>query len=145
MKVGLGEHTQDPENVPKFLKLLLATIALYHLVNQTCKLSILFQYKRVFHTPAMQRSVLVFLIWMSLYSLACLFTTVFTCVPLAKYWDDSAPGGCLNRTALQYCFAGLNIIHDFILLIMPLPFLKSLKIDRRSKIVLIGVFACGGL
>lgn len=66
-------------------------------------------------------------------------------MPVAKYWDDSIPGMCINRSNLHYALAGFNIVNDIALLAAPVPYLKGLQIPRRAKIVLMAVFACGGL
>lgn len=82
---------------------------------------------------------------MILYGLFCNLSSLITCWPIAKYWNDAIPGGCLDRSLLHYVLAGFNILNDIMLLASPLPFLKSLQIARRAKLVLIAVFACGGL
>lgn len=33
------------------------------------------------------------------------------CVPIAKYWDPSVPGTCINITAFFYC----KLMHDYTL------------------------------
>lgn len=71
--------------------------------------------------------------------------TVFTCYPVAKYWDDSIPGKCLDNRALRYAFAGINIVNDIALLVAPMPFLRTLQIERRIKFALMGVFAVGAV
>jgi hypothetical protein len=41
--------------------------------------------------------------------------------------------------------AGINIITDFALIILPIPVIRSLNLGRRQKIALISIFAVGGL
>jgi hypothetical protein len=71
--------------------------------------------------------------------------TVFTCYPVAKYWDESIPGKCLDNRALRYAFAGINIVNDLAILVAPMPFLRNLHIARRIKLILMGVFAAGAV
>ncbi|ESU18372.1 hypothetical protein FGSG_11256 [Fusarium graminearum PH-1] len=52
---------------------------------------------------------------------------------------------CCHGTALRYAFAGINIVNDITLLVAPMPFLRSLQIARRIKVVLMGVFAAGAV
>ena len=85
------------------------------------------------------------MIYLGAYAAFCIGSSIFTCVPVAKYWDDNIPGGCINRSNLHYGIAAVNIINDFVLLCIPYPFLKKLNITKRAKYVLIGVFACGGV
>ncbi|RYO96259.1 hypothetical protein DL765_011640 [Monosporascus sp. GIB2] len=109
------------------------------------KFSILTQYKRIFETEAAKRLFSGLLIYLGCYAAFCLGSSILTCVPVAKYWDDAIPGGCLNRSNLHYGIAGVNIVNDFILLCIPYPFLRRLNISRRAKHILVGIFACGAV
>lgn len=144
IRYGLGDGV-DYEVLPNFLQALLATIVSYTVTHFSVKLSIVFQCKRIFTERRAQRLFLSLIIYLALYGLFCFFSTIMTCWPVQKYWDASIPGGCIDRSALHYAFAGVNIVNDIMLLVSPMPFLKSLHIARRSKIVLMGVFACGSL
>jgi hypothetical protein len=128
-----------------FLQSLYATVVAYGFTQLTIKFSILFQYKRIFQTPKAEKVIIGLLAWLSLYAAFCLGTSIFTCWPVAKYWDDTIPGGCIDRSYLHYAIAGFNIMNDLILLIFPLPMLRRLHVTFRAKLVLIGIFACGAL
>lgn len=128
-----------------FLKSLYFTILAYGVSHLSVKFSLLFQCRRIFVERSAQRIFLGMLIWMTIYGVFCLFSSILTCVPVAKYWDDTIEGGCIDRSLLHYVLAGFNIANDIALLLIPLPYLKALQIQKRAKIVLMGVFACGGL
>lgn len=144
IKFGLGDAVKF-EVLQNFLQSLLATVIAYSFTHLTVKFSILLQYRRIFTSAGAQRLFLGLLIWLIVYGLFCLLSSIITCYPIAKYWDNSIPGGCINKANLHYALAGFNIVNDIALLLVPLPFLKSLHIARRAKLVLIGVFCCGGL
>lgn len=131
--------------IQNFLQSLLATVVSYSFTQLAVKFSILLQCKRIFTETIAQRLFLGLITWLTIYGLFCLLSSLVTCVPIAKYWDDTIPGGCINRSILHYILAGFNIANDIALLVAPLPFLRKLQIARRAKFVLIGVFACGGL
>ncbi len=97
------------------------------------KFSLLFQYRRIFETPQTRDCFSGFLPGSAFFSAVALGLTIFTCVPVNKYWDDSTPGGCIDRQLLHYLIAGINIFNDFTLLIVPVPFLRKLKIARKSQ------------
>ena len=82
---------------------------------------------------------------MTVYGLFCFWSSLIPCIPVARYWDPSIPGGCINRSDLHYALAGFNILNDIALLVAPMPYLKNLQIPRKAKAVLIAVFACGSL
>lgn len=41
--------------------------------------------------------------------------------------------------------AAVNISTDFAIIILPMPVIRSLNLDRRQKTALMGIFAIGGL
>lgn len=51
----------------------------------------------------------------------------------------------MNLTAKWFSDAAVNICQDLILLILPMPYLKSLNLPKRQKAGLMAVFALGGL
>lgn len=67
------------------------------------------------------------------------------CIPVAKFWNDSLEGHCLNKKALWFSNSGIHIFTDIVLLVFPMPVLKSLQLPRRQKLALMGVFALGAL
>ncbi|KAH7119235.1 hypothetical protein EDB81DRAFT_952604 [Dactylonectria macrodidyma] len=120
-------------------------MAVDHFTHLSVKFSILLQCKRIFSSTSAQHLFTGLIVWLSIYGLFCLLSSIITCWPVAKYWDNTISGGCIDRSKLHYVFAGFNIINDIALLVAPLPFLTNLHIARRAKLVLIGVFGCGCL
>lgn len=110
-----------------------------------CKLSIAFQYFRLFRSPSIHKALIGVISFLVVYGLWAIIGTIFTCYPVQKYWDPAVEGVCLNRNAITFANAGINICSDLTLLIIPIPLLKSLQLPRRQKYVLVGVFLCGGL
>ncbi|KAJ3526341.1 hypothetical protein NM208_g11236 [Fusarium decemcellulare] len=143
VRYGLG-LPPDPELLSRFIQATTASVISYTVCHLAVKLSISIQCLRIFITPAARRLFLSLIVFFSVYGTLCLMLTIFTCWPVAKYWDDSIPGRCLDNRALRYAFAGINIVNDIALLIAPMPFLQNLQIARRVKFVLMAVFAAGG-
>ncbi|WXC63063.1 hypothetical protein SNK03_008879 [Fusarium graminearum] len=78
------------------------------------------------------------------YNLAIMLVILFGCAPFAKSWDHTMlEGTCVNRPAVYICTAGLGILSDLILLIMPLPMVLRSRIPRRQKAGLVVLFAIG--
>jgi len=103
------------------------------------------QYMRIFQTSLARRLLTIFAVWLGTYGLFCVGSSIITCWPIAKYWDDTIEGSCINRSNLHYALAAFNILNDFALLFFPIPYLRSLQIAPKAKAVLMGVFACGAL
>lgn len=144
IKYGLGSGV-DLAVIQNFLQSLLATVIAYSFTQLAVKFSILIQCKRIFSSATAQRLFTGLLIWLTAYGLFCFLSSIITCWPVAKYWDDSIPGGCIDRSNLHYALAAFNILNDIAILVAPIPFLRNLQIARKAKLILIGVFGCGGL
>lgn len=70
------------------------------------------------------------------------------CYPVHLAWDAAAlygVKGCQNRFANYFTNAALNILMEIVLIIMPMPVLRSLVMPVRQKLALMGIFALGGL
>lgn len=144
IKYGLGSGV-DLAVIHNFLQSLLATVIAYSFTQLAVKFSILLQCKRIFSSTTAQRLFTGLLIWLTAYGLFCFLSSIITCWPVARYWDETIPGGCIDRSNLHYALAAFNILNDIAILVAPIPFLRNLHIARKAKLVLIGVFGCGGL
>ncbi|KAJ4138635.1 hypothetical protein NW768_002485 [Fusarium equiseti] len=144
VRFGLG-LPPNPKLLSPIIQATTASVISYTICHLAIKLSISFQCLRIFTTPTARRLFISLIAFFAVYGTLCLMLTVFTCYPVAKYWDDSIPGKCLDNRALRYAFAGINIVNDITLLVAPMPFLRNLQIERRIKFVLMGVFAAGAV
>ncbi|KAI9892305.1 MAG: hypothetical protein M1814_001504 [Vezdaea aestivalis] len=68
---------------------------------------------------------------------------IFQCNPIKKSWQPLTPGVCLRNDITFYVLAGITIVFDCIIFFLPIPLLARVKINRRRKIALIGVFLLG--
>ncbi|MCJ1481570.1 hypothetical protein MMC06_001729 [Schaereria dolodes] len=66
------------------------------------------------------------------------------CQPLARVWNKSIPGSCLDLTAFWYANAAASILTDLVILALPMPKIKALQLPIRQKVGLFMVFALGG-
>ena len=122
-----------------------ASVPIYNLSLTLTKVSILLQYLRVFPTDGIRRASWIGLAFISIYGLWSFFGAVFMCWPINFFWDKAVHGRCLNEMAFWFSNAGLNILSDIFVLVLPMPVLNSLKLPTRQKIGLMLVFAVGGL
>lgn len=95
------------------------------------------------HQPLLRRSIQV-LNWSNIALLiAVLFASIFTCVPVHKYWDRTVPGVC-NAESYQYLVtSGLTVLTDVLVLAIPIKIVVGLQIARKLKIILICVLCSG--
>jgi hypothetical protein len=72
--------------------------------------------------------------------------TLCHCTPVQSYWDKTIPGKCPIND--QKYFVGSVIAHlfmDLTILILPAPYIKSLRITLYQKICVYAMFLFGGL
>jgi hypothetical protein len=71
------------------------------------------------------------------------FILVFQCKPVKAIWDRSITGECINITAVGYTGGALAIFEDLFILVLPLPELWSLQLDKKKRLVLVSMFSIG--
>lgn len=146
---GLGRHYESlaPEVFTENLKALWTAVIVYYTSLAFVKTSIIIQYLRIFVDRRMRTTCWVLLVLVTLYSLTTIFGAAFTCYPVHFFWDkaDTGPHTCLNQKALWFSNASLNIVSDIVVLICPMPALRSLNLPKRQKIGVMLVFALGGV
>ena len=96
-------------------------------------------------TPRSRPLFTALLVWLSVFAAFIVPMSLFTCIPIQSYWETELEGYCLNYTALMYATAAFNIANDFVLLGVPILFLRGLWIDKRTKMALFAIFTCGAL
>jgi hypothetical protein len=77
--------------------------------------------------------------------IAFLIAVSFQCVPVESIWDFSIPGRCISADSIIYAGAGLSIAEDIVIILLPVPSLKSLKLSLKKRLALIFMFAVGFL
>ncbi|KAK7964146.1 hypothetical protein PG988_011120 [Apiospora saccharicola] len=124
--------------------------AAWGLSSALCKLSVVWQYRRVFPTPGATRLCNGLMCVLVVYGLFSLFGAVFRCWPVASMWDlplSGTPGStarCMNIAVFNYICSGTNILMDLVIFAIPVPLVNRLHISRRQKRALVVVFTFGG-
>ncbi|KAL2853622.1 hypothetical protein BJX68DRAFT_265089 [Aspergillus pseudodeflectus] len=144
---GLGVHSDElPADIlQEQLKRLWVAIPMYNASLALTKISILFQYLRIF--PGYRFRIICFIVMgvVILYSTWAIVSGFVNCVPVAKFWDRELPGTCLSFEAVWFFNASMNITTDLTLLVLPMPLISQLHLPKRQKFALLAVFALGGL
>ncbi|KAG9574014.1 hypothetical protein KCU97_g14833, partial [Aureobasidium melanogenum] len=124
-------------------KLYLSWNVLYVVLIHVTKASILTQYLRIFPTRTMRR--LTWLLFAALVPsvLWGVFASIFICNPVKKVWRPMTPGKCLSTRTYWVSVTAVNIVLDFAVLALPMPVISRLKLPKKQKIALVGVFLLG--
>lgn len=119
---------------------------MYKVTINLTKASICLLYLRIFaHISWFRKAVYVVMAYVLLYAAASIIATIFECSPVARVWDHSVEGTCIDLTGFWYANAAANIIGDFAILFLPMPVVKSLKLPSRQKWGLRLIFGLGVL
>ncbi|ROT43009.1 hypothetical protein SODALDRAFT_327179 [Sodiomyces alkalinus F11] len=81
---------------------------------------------------------------------AIFVTVIFQCTPVSFFWEQFGPGAdpngkCINMGAFYVSTSALNVLTDLLVLALPFWIFLGLKMPKRVKIALLGVFALGGV
>ena len=77
--------------------------------------------------------------------IAICLALIFECHPIPKFWDPFVEGKCVHVQDLYLANGILNVVTDFLVLLVPVPMLWALHVSSRQKFVLGGIFATGSL
>lgn len=121
-----------------------AFTVLYHPALTAMKSAILVLYLRLGKAhPFLRRSSLFTLAIVILSGIVLTFLFIFQCRPLAAAFED-IPGSCIDVVSLFLSSAPVDILTDIAIIMLPLPFLTSLRIEVGEKVVLVAMFLLGG-
>ncbi|KAJ5220984.1 uncharacterized protein N7469_009871 [Penicillium citrinum] len=144
---GLGSHidTIPPKNLTWYLKVAWANNFVYPGCIGFIKLSILALYRRIFSTKKMNYAVNTMAFIVVIWTIGNWIAGTINCLPVARFWDRSLEGACMDLASFSYGQQIPNIVSDAIILAMPLGMVWSLPISKQQKLLLSGVFVVGGL
>jgi hypothetical protein len=109
------------------------------------KVSIFLQYSRVFQTKKMRILCRIIIATLAIYGLWAVLGALLRCTPEAKSWNPNFAGHCLKNEILWFINAGVYIVVDLAIIVIPIPASFALYLSLRQKIALSVMFALGGL
>ncbi|CAG8952807.1 hypothetical protein HYFRA_00009052 [Hymenoscyphus fraxineus] len=108
------------------------------------KLSILKVYGDIFPSKKFHHCLWAMAIFMGAWAITFSASAIFQCTPIEYNWDLTIPGGfCINYGANVMAAGILNILTDFIILVMPIPLVLKLHTSTQKKLQIIFAFALG--
>ncbi|RYP93561.1 hypothetical protein DL770_000303 [Monosporascus sp. CRB-9-2] len=142
---GFGQHIYNisPENKLIALKLFYTAQAFYKFTTNLTKTSILLLYLRIFVQNWFRITCYVLLGSILTYMVAATASSIWQCSPVARAWDKSLPGTCIDITANWYANAGFSIATDVVILTLPMFPIYQSRLPSSQKLALMVVFALG--
>ncbi|KAI0898723.1 hypothetical protein F4806DRAFT_312553 [Annulohypoxylon nitens] len=147
-KDGVGRHQQvvSKPALREGGEIFFTIQVLWAISSSLVKFSILFFYQRIFGVLQYVRYSTWFLITMlTCWVIGVTIAHGLECTPIAKSWDVSLPGHCLDTVSLYMIGSISDVVMDFLILILPLPAIARLQMPMSRKIELVIIFALGGL
>ena len=110
------------------------------------KISVLVLYLRLFPYKTFRYAAFATIGMIALSTTIIFFVTVFSCHPVAFFWNKDIRGGtCINVNTLAYANSAMSIIQDLLIVALPLPVLVKLNMGTKKKIGVGFMFAVGSL
>ena len=147
-RYGMGLHTWDlPAGLEEQLQMWIFIAACIYIVSLLgYKMSILFLYLRIFHIDKVFRYCTWTMMFITFgYLFSNLWTQIFSCQPIAKYWRPETPGHCVNWVKAFYAYGSLNFITDLLIFVLPLPMVWRLHLSLKEKIGVSMIFLLGSV
>ncbi|KAH7310571.1 hypothetical protein B0I35DRAFT_481875 [Stachybotrys elegans] len=152
---GIGQHVwaAPPTASYAWQLALFASILCYTVTLVLVKLSILAFYWKTFSVNASTRPLILALTFMTCgWGIAIIITNCLQCQPISALWDRYRPNNppspadyeCnVNTRGLFIASAIPNIMVDILLMALPMPYIWRLRLPRRQKVAVGGIFAVG--
>lgn len=148
-QIGLGKDMWEVpfDNITKILEIFYFTELLYLTAIGLTKISILLFYLRIFPQQRLRRAIYVTIVLCVLYIIAFVTATGLQCLPIHiawEHWDGEHHGTCINLNADAWASAGVNIVLDLVVIILPIREVSKLSMSRRRRFGVMIMFLLGG-
>ncbi|KAJ4352927.1 hypothetical protein N0V95_003837 [Ascochyta clinopodiicola] len=146
---GAGRHKQyiDPSDYANGYKLNFVTQFIHLFAISLVKVSVGFFLLRIAVSCIYRRIIISVMGFLLVYTIGSFFTIVLQCTNVAVLWDPTVTATCWSPhtiRALSYVNVSLNIVTDLLFsFAIPIPLLWSLRMNKRQRLSLIGVFGLG--
>lgn len=106
-------------------------------------------YLRIFPSQNFRIVCYIVISWVAIFTVLIEFFTLFQCRPISYNWEgwkgDYGSHKCANLNARAYASSLINIAQDFVVLILPTPWLLKLNVTLKKKINILIMFSIGTL
>ncbi|KAH7174985.1 uncharacterized protein B0J16DRAFT_388812 [Fusarium flagelliforme] len=134
-----------PNGVSNMLKCVIGLETTYCLAAPLSKMAVLAMYYRIFSQSRFLRYgtwILVTLI--ASWGFACEIVCIFSCRPIAGYWDKTIPAKCIDSNRFYVGITIPNIIFDILTVALPVREVWNLQMNRDKKWAVTTIFLLGG-
>jgi hypothetical protein len=118
----------------------------FYFIGMPCvKISVLCLYDRIFSRTSYTKLHIATGVLIVAYSIPAIVVPPIQCMPIRTFWVAGVKAYCINYQAAQVTFGTLNIITDWIVLLLPIPLVVGLSLKNKMKYSIVTLFGAGGL
>ncbi|KGO68870.1 hypothetical protein PITC_078110 [Penicillium italicum] len=141
---GLSAAYLPKENIIPFSRIQYTGGPVYCLAVLGFKLALLASYLRIAGIIRQYRKIIIAAIIVCIVN-QVIFAIIISvsCIPVAKQWDPSIKGNCIDTVPFYFALGGTSILLDLVIIALPLPVLWKLQLQPRQKALLVCLFAFG--
>ncbi|THX58300.1 hypothetical protein D6D06_03005 [Aureobasidium pullulans] len=132
--MGRPAATVSGADLDAFLKIQFTGVIQYPLCVTFTKLSILYQYRRLFPNRDFKLMTSALIAIMIMWCTGVMFTGIFMCTPVHKAWKPFTPGSCISLVPYYYGMQIPNVITDLLILLLPFREIQRLELPFKQKI-----------
>lgn len=112
------------------------------------KVSILLDWARIFAPRGTGNTTFRWICYSMLgvnavYYTVAILVSSFSCFPHEKIWNRLIPGSCIDSKIVLICSASINVVSDFLILLLPQKIIWHLRISVRKRIGISFFFTTG--
>jgi hypothetical protein len=145
-KYGYAVSAESVDIIVRIILIVEQAELLYNPILALVKTSILlFLLRLTGQKTNARRTIWALLIFNGLMIITNFLLTVFHCVPIAANWDPTGypDAKCLNFADFVTGTASVSILTDALVLLLPTWIVYNLQIQKKQKIMLIGILSFG--
>lgn len=147
IKVGyIGIHNAEIPSIDPVRFGLIAYIngLIYNPILSMVKISVLLFLLRLAGTkPRARVAIWALLVFTTCLMIAIFFCVIFVCDPVSYVWDHKQDGHCFDKKPFAMATSGITLFTDLLTLVLPFWIFIGLRMPKKAKMALLGVFALG--
>lgn len=104
-------------------------------------------YFRIATEPHVRKILHLTITFITLTSATTILINLFGCIPVSGAWNrrPTDVSVCITTSGFYYYTSAINIATDLLLLVLPIPILAGLRVQRAAKLGLVVMFSMGFL
>ncbi|PVH80315.1 hypothetical protein DL98DRAFT_202773 [Cadophora sp. DSE1049] len=142
---GFGNHFWELEDgqLKDILRMIYIAEVIYVIQLTVPKLSILVFYVNSIPDNGFRLAAFATMGFITLSTAIISTLTVVSCYPIPFFWDRDLKGRCLDINGVVYGIGGLSIVQDLIIIALPIPILKGMRLPWKEKAIVLFMLAAG--